>query len=79
MSSSFPCLSLEDCELPRYNHNIEFEDLIDQCRALIYAVLEIPHPSVREVLSFLLQERIDALFVAFHQEDPGQSQTVEPS
>lgn len=58
-------------ELPRYDHNIEFEDLIDQCRALIYAVLEIPHPSVREVLSFLLQERIDALFAAFHQELAG--------
>ncbi|QTF07378.1 hypothetical protein HC231_05115 [Brenneria izadpanahii] len=44
----------------------ELEEIIDQCRALIYAVVEIENPQAKEILSFVLWERLDLLFRVFH-------------
>lgn len=50
------------------NTPLELEEIIDQCRALIYAVVEIDNPQVKEILSFVLWERLDFLYRTFHSE-----------
>ncbi|MCL2897196.1 hypothetical protein [Brenneria tiliae] len=40
---------------------LELDELIDQCRALVYAAVRIEREGVREVLLFVLQERIECL------------------
>ncbi|MFJ5510749.1 hypothetical protein [Pectobacterium jejuense] len=44
----------------------ELEEIIDQCRALIYAVVELDEPKEKEILIFVLWERLDLLFRTFH-------------
>ncbi|MEE3649542.1 MULTISPECIES: hypothetical protein [unclassified Brenneria] len=44
----------------------ELEEIIDQCRALIYAVVELDEPKVKEILIFVLWERLELLFRSFH-------------
>ncbi|UMO86315.1 hypothetical protein HP572_13020 [Pectobacterium sp. PL64] len=44
----------------------EQEEIIDQCRALIYAVIETKQPQVKEILTFVLWERLDWLYQDFH-------------
>ncbi|WP_186372901.1 hypothetical protein [Yersinia alsatica] len=39
----------------------EAEELIDHCRALIYAIVTLDRADVKEVLSLLLWQQIDAL------------------
>ncbi|POD97981.1 hypothetical protein BVY05_20775 [Pectobacterium odoriferum] len=39
---------------------------IDPCRALIYAVIETKQPQVKEILTFILWERLDWLYQDFH-------------
>ncbi|WP_170116022.1 hypothetical protein [Brenneria roseae] len=48
------------------NTPLELEEIIDQCRALIYAVVELDKPKAKEILSFVLWERLDLLFRSFH-------------
>ncbi|MFP9443047.1 hypothetical protein [Pectobacterium brasiliense] len=45
---------------------LELEEIIDQCRALIYAVVELDEPKAKEILIFVLWERLDLLFRTFH-------------
>ena len=39
----------------------EVEELIDHCRALIYAIVTIDQADAKEVLSLILWQQIDAL------------------
>ncbi|MDY4324491.1 hypothetical protein SOV88_09435 [Pectobacterium brasiliense] len=48
------------------NTPLELEEIIDQCRALIYAVVELDEPKANEILIFVLWERFDLLFRTFH-------------
>ncbi|PWC22062.1 hypothetical protein DDT54_17620 [Brenneria nigrifluens DSM 30175 = ATCC 13028] len=48
------------------NTPMELEEIIDQCRALIYAVVELDEPKVKEILIFVLWERLELLFRSFH-------------
>lgn len=49
------------------NTPLELEELIDQCRALAYAIVELREPQAKEILMFILAEQLDALHRA--QED----------
>ncbi|CAG75653.1 putative phage-related protein [Pectobacterium atrosepticum SCRI1043] len=49
------------------NTPLEQEELIDQCRALAYAIVELREPQAKEILMFILAERLNALHRA--QED----------
>ncbi|MBN7768279.1 hypothetical protein [Pectobacterium brasiliense] len=51
------------------NTPLEQEEIIDQCRALIYAVIETKQPQVKEILTFILWERLDWLYQDFHSEE----------
>ncbi|WP_409161126.1 hypothetical protein [Pectobacterium sp. B2J-2] len=50
------------------NTPLELEEIIDQCRALIYAVVEIENPQAKEILSFVLWERLNVLYQIFQTE-----------
>ena len=46
----------------------EVEELIDHCRALIYAIVTLESQEVKEILNFVLQQQIDLLHNT-HQQD----------
>lgn len=48
------------------NTQLELEEIIDQCRTLIYAVVELDEPKAKEIFIFVLWERLDLLFRTFH-------------
>ncbi|MDX6913701.1 hypothetical protein R9X49_01070 [Pectobacterium carotovorum] len=50
------------------NTPLEQEEIIDQCRALIYAVIETKQSQVKEILTFILWERLDCLYRNYHSE-----------
>ena len=50
------------------NQPHEVEDLIDQCRALIYAIVVLEPPEAKEILSFVLQQQIGLLHTTHQQE-----------
>ncbi|WP_263063291.1 hypothetical protein [Dickeya dadantii] len=50
------------------NTPLELDEIIDQCRALAYAAVELEQPQAREILLFVLQERIDHLYRASQKE-----------
>lgn len=39
----------------------DLDELIDQCRALVYAAINIDREGVREMLLYILQERMECL------------------
>ncbi|CRX44190.1 TPA: hypothetical protein PXO57_003044 [Yersinia enterocolitica] len=39
----------------------EVEELIDHCRALIYAIISVDRADAKEILSLILWQQIDAL------------------
>ncbi|ADM98130.1 Putative prophage protein [Dickeya dadantii 3937] len=47
---------------------LELDEIIDQCRALAYAAVNTDEPQAREILLFVLQERIDHLYRASQAE-----------
>lgn len=49
------------------NTPLDLEEIIDQCRALAYALVELDQSQVKEVLTFVLSERLDYLHRTFHQ------------
>ncbi|POE18018.1 hypothetical protein BV923_21885 [Pectobacterium odoriferum] len=55
------------------NTPLELEEIIDQCRALAYAAVKIDDPQAREILLFVLQERIDHLYRT-SQTEPAQAE-----
>lgn len=46
---------------------LELDEILDQCRALTYALMELDHLETKEILTFVLSERLDSLYRAFHQ------------
>ncbi|MBA0216452.1 hypothetical protein H4F33_03925 [Pectobacterium brasiliense] len=44
------------------NTPLELDEIIDQCRALAYTAVNTDDAQVREILLFILQERIDHLY-----------------
>ncbi|MEL4889426.1 hypothetical protein N6P31_20740 [Pectobacterium betavasculorum] len=50
------------------NTPLEQEEIIDQCRALIYAVIETKNPQAKEILTFILWERLNWLYQDYHSE-----------
>ncbi|SLM62288.1 MULTISPECIES: hypothetical protein [Dickeya] len=55
------------------NTPLELDEIIDQCRALAYAAVNTDEPQAREILLFVLQERIDHLYRA-SQKEPEQAE-----
>ncbi|MBA0169246.1 MULTISPECIES: hypothetical protein [Pectobacterium] len=51
------------------NTPLELEEIIDQCRALVYAVVELDEPKAKEILSFILWERLNTLHLVYQKED----------
>ncbi|MBE5214387.1 hypothetical protein IG611_07370 [Pectobacterium sp. A535-S3-A17] len=49
------------------NTPLDLEEIIDQCRALAYALVELDQPQAKEVLTFVLSERLDCLHRTFNQ------------
>ncbi|ABS46014.1 MULTISPECIES: hypothetical protein [Yersinia pseudotuberculosis complex] len=45
----------------------EVEEVIDHCRALIYAIITLESPEVKEILNVVLQQQIDLLHQTYHQ------------
>ncbi|MEQ9846336.1 hypothetical protein [Pectobacterium brasiliense] len=48
------------------NTPLEPEEALDQCRALAYAIVELDNPESKEILTFVLAERLDNLHRLFH-------------
>ncbi|EKN5071705.1 hypothetical protein ACS78Q_01810 [Yersinia enterocolitica] len=46
----------------------DVEELIDHCRALIYAIVTLELPEVKEILNFVLQQQIDLLHNTYQQD-----------
>ncbi|KHN91541.1 hypothetical protein BSK71_07820 [Pectobacterium actinidiae] len=69
--------SLDACPFRRCamfdNTPLELEEIIDQCRALAYAAVNTDEPQAREILLFVLQERIDHLYRT-SQKEPAQAE-----
>lgn len=38
------------------------DELCDQCRALVFAITELSNPVAKELLNFILWERLDQLY-----------------
>ncbi|GLY61094.1 hypothetical protein Pcaca05_19510 [Pectobacterium carotovorum subsp. carotovorum] len=49
------------------NTPLDLEEIIDQCRALAYALVELDQSQAKELLTFVLSERLDCLHRTFHQ------------
>ncbi|MGM3175241.1 hypothetical protein [Dickeya lacustris] len=41
---------------------LELDEVLDQCRALAYALIELDQLEVREILIFILAERLNLLY-----------------
>ncbi|WP_228779795.1 hypothetical protein [Rouxiella silvae] len=41
---------------------LTLEEIVDQCRALSLAVIEVSHPMAKEALAFIQAEKIDLLY-----------------
>ncbi|WP_213990960.1 hypothetical protein [Sodalis sp. dw_96] len=52
------------------NTPLTAEEIVDHCRALTHAILEIQHPVYREILLFILFERLELLNLTLEMEIP---------
>lgn len=50
--------------------NPDLDEQLDQCYALAYALIEISHDQVREILAFLLAEKLRDFYHAYHEAEP---------
>ncbi|MBP2847471.1 hypothetical protein J8655_18665 [Dickeya oryzae] len=48
------------------NTPLESEEALDQCRALAHAIVELNNPESKEILTFVLAERLENLYRRFH-------------
>lgn len=48
---------------------LEINELCDQCRALAFAITELTHPVARDVLHWILVERLDMLSLRFEPQE----------
>ncbi|ARA78142.1 hypothetical protein AB6D30_17540 [Pectobacterium brasiliense] len=56
------------------NTPLEPEEALDQCRALAYAIVELNHPESKEILTFVLAERLDNLYRLFHSSETDKAE-----
>ncbi|QWA12043.1 hypothetical protein GTU79_04520 [Sodalis ligni] len=50
------------------NTHLTIEEVVDHCRALTHAISEIQHPVYRELLLFILFERLELLNLTLEME-----------
>lgn len=57
---------------------LEIDELTDQCRALSFAITAINNPIVKEILNFILWERLDVLndVLAMSANDDGEETEI---
>ncbi len=48
---------------------LTLEEVTDQCRALAHAVIELEDVTVKEILSFMLAERLEHLHISLAAEE----------
>lgn len=48
------------------NTPLDVDEIIDQCRALAYALVELESSQATDILAFILSERLDCLHHTFH-------------
>ena len=48
---------------------LETHELCDQCRALAFAITELTHPIARDILLWVLVERLDMLGLRFESQE----------
>ncbi len=46
----------------------ELEEVIDHCRALIYAIVTLESQEVKEILNFVLWQQIDLLYQTYQRD-----------
>jgi hypothetical protein len=51
---------------------LTIEEVVDHCRALAFSIIEIQHPVVKEILMFILCERLDLLNDTLDMEFPDE-------
>ncbi|VTQ67700.1 Uncharacterised protein [Campylobacter jejuni] len=44
------------------NTPLELEEIVDHCRALSYAIVSLDNPQAKDLLSYILCERLDVLY-----------------
>lgn len=56
---------------------LTLEEIADQCRALTHALIELENPTAKEILTFVLAERLEHLHVSldvpFHNDNEGNA------
>lgn len=53
------------------------EERVDHCRALAYAIIGLGNPQAKELLNFILWERLDQLNEALQTEQTDAEKSVE--
>lgn len=51
------------------NSPLALEEIIDQCRALIYAIVTLESQEAKELLNFVLWQQLDLLHQTYSQEN----------
>ncbi|MGG4664578.1 hypothetical protein [Providencia vermicola] len=51
------------------NFPLDLEEIIDQCRALIYAIVTLESQEAKELLNFVLWQQLDLLHQTYSQEN----------
>ncbi|MBU9808434.1 hypothetical protein J1781_13860 [Rahnella sp. C60] len=44
------------------NTPLELEEIVDHCRALSYAIVSLDNPQAKDLLSYILCERLEVLY-----------------
>ncbi|MCW2478061.1 hypothetical protein [Candidatus Symbiopectobacterium sp. NZEC135] len=60
------------------DYPLALEEVIDQCRTLAYAVVELDKAEARDILMFMLQERIECLQQMLQLEQEGDNAELTP-
>ncbi|WP_455811350.1 hypothetical protein [Pseudomonas graminis] len=48
---------------------LDINELCDQCRALAFAITELTDPIARDIMTWILVERVDMLSLRFESEE----------
>lgn len=56
---------------------LTLEEITEQCRALTHALLELENPTAKEILTFVLAERLDYLHVSLDMTYPQDNEDSE--
>ncbi|MQB55888.1 hypothetical protein [Rahnella sp. RcJ3] len=44
------------------NTSLELEEIVDHCRALSYAIVSLDNPQAKDLLGYILCERLEVLY-----------------